>query len=342
MREEQRVGDAERSGLGFKGGCRHTAIRAKARPSAYRGYPLNFFLANCPQISYLVNKKDFAMHSESINGNRSTSSSSTDAAHYFAGNNRQAQQNRQHPTKPPIKPKVLIVHRIPVIRFALSTLISASARFVVCGETDSAPDARELFDRHRPNLIVLGLTLQAGDGIGLIKDFHKSNPAVRCVVLTMRDDPLSMQRAFRAGASGYLVAQDDITEILEMLDQALDGELHASDKVCRALLENLADGVIAPITSEMRSLSDRELQVLSLIGRGLGVTRLAGELHLSVKTIETHQMRIKQKLGLRSATELSAKASRWMVEAARRNLRLSKVARAKDDQSSSRSPVCSC
>lgn len=262
------------------------------------------------------------MHSESINGNRLTSSSSTDAAHYFAGNNRQAKQNRQHPTKPPIKLKVLIAHRIPVIRFALSTLISASARFVVCGETDSAPDARELFDRHRPNLIVLGLTLQAGDGIGLIKDFHKSNPAVHCVVLTMREDPLSMQRAFRAGASGYLVAQDDISEILEMLDQALDGELHASDNVCRALLENLARGVIEPVTSEMRALSDRELQVLSLIGRGFGVTRLAGELHLSVKTIETHQMRIKQKLGLRSTMELSAKASRWMMESARLNLRL--------------------
>jgi DNA-binding NarL/FixJ family response regulator len=298
-------------------------ITAGRYPSAYRGYSLIFFLAHCPQISYLVNnKKDFTMHSESINGNRLTSSSSTHAAHYFAGNNRQAKQNRQHPTKPPIKLKVLIAHRIPVIRFALSTLISASARFVVCGETDSAPDARELFDRHRPNLIVLGLTLQAGDGIGLIKDFHKSNPAVHCVVLTMREDPLSMQRAFRAGASGYLVAQDDITEILEMLDQALDGELHASDNVCRALLENLARGVIEPVTSEMRALSDRELQVLSLIGRGFGVTRLAGELHLSVKTIETHQMRIKQKLGLRSTMELSAKASRWMMESARLNLRL--------------------
>lgn len=298
-------------------------ITAGRYPSAYRGYSLIFFLAHCPQISYLVNnKKDFTMHSESMNGNRLTSSSSTHAAHYFAGNNRQAKQNRQHPTKPPIKLKVLIAHRIPVIRFALSTLISASARFVVCGETDSAPDARELFDRHRPNLIVLGLTLQAGDGIGLIKDFHKSNPAVHCVVLTMREDPLSMQRAFRAGASGYLVAQDDISEILEMLDQALDGELHASDNVCRALLENLARGVIEPVTSEMRALSDRELQVLSLIGRGFGVTRLAGELHLSVKTIETHQMRIKQKLGLRSTMELSAKASRWMMESARLNLRL--------------------
>ena len=273
------------------------------------------------------------MHSQAINGNRSTSSSSTDAAHYFEGNNRQTKQNRQHPTNPPTKLKVLIVHRIPVI--------SASARFVVCGETDSAPNARELFDRHRPSLTVLGLTLQAGDGIGLIKDFHKSNPAVHCVVLTMRDDPLSMQRAFRAGASGYLVAQDDITEILEMLDQALDGELHASDTVCRALLKNLARGVIEPVTSEMRALSDRELQVLSLIGRGFGVTRLAGELHLSVKTIETHQMRIKQKLGLRSAAELSAKASRWMVESANRNLHLSKVTRAKNGQPLSRSPICS-
>jgi len=208
------------------------------------------------------------------------------------------------------------------MRFALSRLLEASARFVVCAQTDSAPEARELFGRHRPQLIVLGLTLNGGDGIGLIKDFHKSNPAGRCVVLTIREDALSVQRAFRAGASGYLVAHDDIAEILGTLEHVVDGELHASNKVCQALLENLACGIIKPVTSEMRALSDRQLQVLALIGRGFGVKRLAGELHLSVKTIETHQMRIKRKLGLRSAVELSEKASHWMVESTRRNVRL--------------------
>jgi DNA-binding NarL/FixJ family response regulator len=301
-----------------------------------------FFPRLLPANFIFSQGEDFAMHSKSTNGHRSTLSCSTAAADHFGSNSWQPKQSAQHLTKPLTKPKMLIVHRMPLIRFALSTLIGATARFVVCGETDSAPDARELFDRHRPHLIVLGLTLQGGDGTGLIKDFRKSNPAARCVVLTMRDDPLSMQRAFRAGASGYLVAQDDIAEILGMIEHALDGELHASDKVCRTLLENLARGIIEPITSEMRALSDRELQVLSLIGRGFGVTRLAGELHLSVKTIETHQMRIKQKLGLRSATELSAKASRWMVESVRRNLHLSKVARVKNDQRSSRSRTCSC
>ena len=214
---------------------------------------------------------------------------------------------------------------MPVIRFALSTLISANARFVACGETDSAPDARELFDRHCPNLIMLGLMLRGGDGIGLIKDFHKSNPAVRYIVLTMRDDPLWIQRAFHAGATGYLVAQDDIAEILGMLEQALDGELHASDKVCRALLENLAHGVIEQIDSEMRMLSDRELQVFCLIGRGFGASRLATELHLSVKTIETHQAHIKEKLGLHTAAELSDKAARWMLHSMRRSLQLKKL-----------------
>ena len=286
------------------------------------------------------------MEGKTTNGHQSTSArlataSPATGAHLPTSKSGDAKPKAHRPIISPTRAKVLIVHRTPLMRFALSALIGKSVRFIVCGETDSAPDAREMFDRNRPHLIVLGLTLQGGDGIGLIKDFHKLNPAVRCVVLTMRDDALSMQRAFRAGASGYLVAQDDIAEILGMLEQALDGELHASDKVCRALLENLALGVIEPITSEMRALSDRELQVLSLIGRGFGVTRLAGELHLSVKTIETHQMRIKQKLGLRSAGELSAKASRWMVQSARRNLHLSKVARAKNDPSS-RPPVCPC
>src|SRR5712691_10345393 len=226
----------------------------------------------------------------------------------------------------PMNRKVLIVHRLALIRFALSTLIGASTRFVVCAQTDSVTEARELFDRHRPQLVVLGLTLRSGDGIGLMKDFHKSDPAVRCVVFTLRedDDSLSIQRAFRAGANGYLVVEDSMDDILVALEQALDGELRASDKVYRALLKSLAEGEIQPISSELRILSDRELQVFSLIGRGFGASQLASELHLSVKTIETYQMHLKEKLGLHSAIELSEKAARWMRNSARRNLQLKK------------------
>jgi DNA-binding NarL/FixJ family response regulator len=221
---------------------------------------------------------------------------------------------------------VLIVHSAPLTRFGLVRLIDASGRFEVCAETDDAPIARELFVQHRPQIIVLGLTLRGGDGIELIKDFRKLNLLAGTLVLSAREDAFSMQRAFRAGARGYLVTGDDVLEILTALDQISAGNLYASASVLRRLLENLANGEIESVTSELQHLSDRELQVFSLIGRGFGASRLANELHLSVKTIETYQMHIKEKLGLPSAAELSQKATKWMVASVRRNLQSRKQA----------------
>jgi DNA-binding NarL/FixJ family response regulator len=204
-------------------------------------------------------------------------------------------------------------------------LLMQSGRFAVCGQTDTASTARELFEQHQPDLVVTGLTLRGGDGIGLIKDFRKLHPPSRTLVLSKRDDALAVQRAFRAGARAYLMAGDGTAEILEALDRILAGEFYASMSIGHRLLENLAEGQIKPNDdSRITSLSDRELQVFSLFGRGFGATRLAAELHLSVKTVETHQMRIKEKLGLHSAAELSKEASIWMSEVARRELAASR------------------
>lgn len=158
----------------------------------------------------------------------------------------------------------------------------------------------------------------------MIKDFRKLHPASRTLVLSKRDDALAVERAFRAGARAYLMGGDETDEILRALDRILLGELYASESVGRRLLENFAGSPRKPTDSKIASLSDRELQVFSLFGRGFGATRLAAELHLSVKTIETHQRRIKEKLGLRSAAELSKEASLWMSAVARRQLTASR------------------
>jgi DNA-binding NarL/FixJ family response regulator len=212
------------------------------------------------------------------------------------------------------------VHDSPLTRLGLTILLEGSERFTVCAQTDAATTARELFEQQRPDLVVAGLTLRGGDGIGLIKDFRKLRPASRTLVISKRDDALVVQRAFRAGARAYLMAGDDTNEIFQALDRVLLGELYASESVGRRLLENFAGNVKKARNSKVESLSDRELQVFSLFGRGFGATRLAAELHLSVKTIETHQRRIKEKLGLRSAAEVSKEASLWMRQVARQQL----------------------
>ena len=269
------------------------------------------------------------MNNEAIIGERSTSHRETTATNGRLDHQRQAAAKNGEPEWPRgieslTKTKVLVVHSIPLIRFALARLAESSQQFAVCAETDDVPTARELFVRHRPRIVVLGLTLRGGDGIELIKDFRKLNPVAGILVLSAREDALSMQRAFRAGARGYLALQDDIPEILMALDQISAGNLYASASVARRLLKNIANGAIESVTSELKALSDRELQVFSLIGRGFGASRLATELHLSVKTIETYQMHIKEKLGLRSAAELSEKATRAMLHSVRRNLQFRK------------------
>jgi DNA-binding NarL/FixJ family response regulator len=144
-------------------------------------------------------------------------------------------------------------------------------------------------------------------------------------VLSAREDPLSIQRAFRAGTHGYFALEDDSSEVLQALSRISEGHLYASASVTFRLLQSLATNEIEPARSEVKALSDRELQVFSLIGRGFGASKLATELHLSVKTIETYQAHIKQKLGLQSAAELSEKATHWVLQSMQRNLQLKKL-----------------
>jgi len=178
--------------------------------------------------------------------------------------------------------------------------------------------ARRIFTEHSPALVVLSLSLQHGDGIALLKDFKKMNSAARALVVTARIDLLSVQRAFKAGARGYVVAADETAEVLQALERIAADELYASPTVARGLLQMLANGSVDTRREAYGQLSDRELQVFRLIGSGFGTARVATELQLSVKTIETHRQRIKQKLGLTNGTELTQRAAEWLMNAARK------------------------
>ena len=220
---------------------------------------------------------------------------------------------------------VLVVHQASVTRFGLTTLLKSKRGFKVVGETSSTPVARRLFSEIQPDVVILGLTLQHGDGISLLRDFRKMNPAARTLVLTAREDPLSVQRAFRAGACGYVVTQDETSEVLRALDRIVAGELYVSATVARRFLQMLAGGLVETPGDPCAHLSDRELQVFRLIGSGLGTSRVAKELHLSVKTIETHRQRIKHKLGLIRGMELTRQAADWMRSAARSSMKYSNL-----------------
>jgi DNA-binding NarL/FixJ family response regulator len=218
------------------------------------------------------------------------------------------------------KPKVLVVHRTGFVRSGVLSLIAKSGQFTACGETDEAPLARELFLRHKPDLVLIGLRISGADGIQLIKEFRNLNPAAAILALSEHADAFSAQRAFRAGARGFL-SIEDAPELLRALDEISAGRPYVGASVLPLILSNFAAATKSSRNSDINSLSDRELEIFSFIGRGLSVSELASELNVSVKTIETHQMRIKDKLALHSAAELRQKAREWLARSALSRIR---------------------
>jgi len=222
--------------------------------------------------------------------------------------------------KSPTKARVLVVHRIGFVRSGVLSLIAKSMQFAVCGETDDAPSARELFVRYKPHIAVVGLRLCGGDGIQLIKDFRSLNPVVAILAVSEHVDAFSAQRAFRAGARAYLTIED-APELLRAFDDMLAGHPYIGASVLPLVVSNFAGGGRNSHNAEINSLSDRELEIFSFIGRGVSVSELASELHVSVKTIETHQMRMKEKLALHTAAELRQKARDWLAKSAVNRIR---------------------
>ena len=218
------------------------------------------------------------------------------------------------------KAKVLVVHRTGFVRSGVLSLIAKSTQFVACGETDLAPLARELFMRHKPDLVLIGLRLSGADGIQLIKEFRSFNPAAAILALSEQADAFSAQRAFRAGARGYL-STEDAPELLRAFDEISTGRPYVGASVLPLILSDFVAGTKGSRTFDVNSLSDRELEIFSFIGRGVSVSELASELNVSVKTIETHQMRMKEKLALHSAAELRQKAREWLARSAVNRIR---------------------
>jgi DNA-binding NarL/FixJ family response regulator len=217
----------------------------------------------------------------------------------------------------PKKLSVLIAHHAPLMRLALTTLVRSRRRFCIVGDTGEAPLALRLAVEAKPDLVILSLRLLHGDGFSILRDLRRMDPTARALVVTAQKDSLSVQRAFKAGARGYVVTEDQTEEVLRALEQIAAGELYASGSVARGLLQMLADGAVELRGDGCAKLSDRELQVFRLIGGGFGTSRVASELNLSVKTIETHRQRIKQKLGLTNSSELTRRAAEWLLDARR-------------------------
>ena len=209
--------------------------------------------------------------------------------------------------------KILIVDDHPSVREGLALRISLDSDLEVCGEADSEDQALALVKQTGPDLVLVDISLKSGHGIELIKRIRSLDPAVKMLVISGFQESLYAERAFRAGALGYLNKQESNEKMIEAIRTVLAGERFLSPEISRRLI-NQALGVSDVTKTPVEQLTDRELEIFRMIGEGLTTGAIANRLFLSTHTIDTHRENIKRKLTINSAAELSRAAVQWVLE----------------------------
>jgi DNA-binding NarL/FixJ family response regulator len=209
--------------------------------------------------------------------------------------------------------RVLLIDDHPIVRQGLALLIDREADLSVCGEAEGAHSAFHAIATLRPDIVLLDISLNGPDGLDVLKEIRMKTGSLPVLILSMHDESIYAERAMRAGANGYIMKQEATEKVLVAIRRILQGGVYLSDRLTNTMLQQFVHGTLAPKTSPLVTLTDRELEVFRLIGEGHGTRQIADELHLSVKTIESYQAHIKEKLSLRNARELVQHAIEWTV-----------------------------
>ncbi len=210
--------------------------------------------------------------------------------------------------------RIFIVDDHPLVRSGFHQLIAGEPDLSVCCEAGSMTEALERLTAHKPDLAIVDVSLPDGNGLELVKRMRSRSPQTRVLVASMHDEELLAERALRAGAMGYVNKQEAAEQVIDAIRQILKGRIYLSPRVAERLQRDGHISAAEPGHSPVERLSNRELEVFDLIGRGLSTGEIADSLHLSVKTIETYRANIKKKLKLKSAAELSRSAIQWSLE----------------------------
>ncbi len=212
------------------------------------------------------------------------------------------------------KHRVLIVDDHPIVRQGLRSLIDQEQDLHVCGEAGSAGEALKSLSAAKPDLLLVDISLKGPDGLELTKSIRALEPELPILIVSMHDETLYAERVLRAGANGYIMKEEVAQNVVHAVRKVLSGDIYMSDRMRQKILRGVAGQRSNTTSSAIERLSDRELEVFRLIGQGHGTRKIAEELHLSVKTIETYRAHIKEKLGLNNATELVRQAVQWVEQ----------------------------
>jgi DNA-binding NarL/FixJ family response regulator len=220
--------------------------------------------------------------------------------------------NKNPKCDPPDAKRIVIVDDHPLFRKGLEQLIQSDGTFEVCGEAGNASEAMEVIRQLDPDLAIVDLSLPGANGIELIKNIRAEFPRLPVLVLSMHDESLYALRALRAGAEGYVMKHEAMANVIQAIREVFDGRPYLSPAMAAQVITKFAHGTAEGETDAVERLSDRELEILELIGKGTEVRQIAKLLHLSPKTVETHRAHIKEKLQLKNAREVARFAVQWV------------------------------
>ena len=208
--------------------------------------------------------------------------------------------------------RILLVDDHPMLRHGLASYINQQEGLLVCGEAENLEQGLSRIESLDPGLVIVDITLRGSDGIELIRRIRADGNQVPILVLSMHDESLYAERVLRTGANGYIMKEEPPEKVLEAIRLVLAGDVYVSNSISNRLLHKAVHGGAKKHGNFVAKLSDRELEVFQLIGLGLGTREIANKLFLSVKTVETYQANIKQKLHFKTGRELMRYAVIWL------------------------------
>jgi DNA-binding NarL/FixJ family response regulator len=204
--------------------------------------------------------------------------------------------------------RIFIVDDHPIVRQGLALLINREPDLTVCGDAEEGNSALPKIESLKPHVVIVDISLNGPDGLDLLKELQTRDPNLPVLILSMLDELLYAERALRAGASGYIMKQEATEQVLVAIRRILGGEIYVSDRMANKMLHRFVGGSPPSAHSPIANLTDRELEVFRLIGDGHGTRQIAEALHISVKTVESYQAHIKEKLALKNGRELVQRA----------------------------------
>jgi DNA-binding NarL/FixJ family response regulator len=215
-------------------------------------------------------------------------------------------------TNPSETEKIVIVEDHQVVREGISTLIGEQEGLEVVAQVPDARAAKEQLEKREADLAIIDLELPGQDGLELIDELKERHPSLKLLVLSAYEESLYAERCLAAGAGGYIMKKAATRELIEAIRQVMQGQLYVSRAMSDRILRRFVGGSEEQKTGGVNSLSNRELEVFRLIGRGLSPREIADKLEISVKTVESHREHIKNKIGAANARELLQRATLWL------------------------------